>query len=113
MGESFSESELWTALEKADLKEYVEKLPHQLEHEVGEGGRSLSGGQCQRLSLARGLLRKKKIILLDEGTANLDETSALQIEKMLINQKDLMVIMITHHLRDEIRDSLDDILSLN
>lgn len=112
MGESFSDEELWIALEKADLKVYVEKLPQQLDSEVGEGGRSLSGGQCQRLSLARGLLRKKNIILLDEGTANLDKASALQIEKMLVCQKELTVIMVTHHLHDEIRRSLDDILYL-
>lgn len=62
--------------------------------------------------MARGLIRGKKIILLDEGTSSLDQKSALEIEKNLMSQQDLTVIMITHHLREEIKGKLDDVLTL-
>jgi len=59
------------------------------------------------------LNRGKKIILLDEGTSSLDQKNALEIEKNLLEQNDLTVIMITHHLREEIREYIDDVLSLS
>lgn len=83
-----------------------------MDKDIGEDGRLLSGGQRQRLALARGFIRNKKIVLLDEGTSNLDNHTAKQIEQGLVNNDELTVIMITHHLSEELREKLDDVLDL-
>ncbi|MDO4567746.1 MAG: ATP-binding cassette domain-containing protein, partial [Clostridia bacterium] len=72
----------------------------------------LSGGQRQRIALARALIRKVKYIILDEGTSALDEANALDIESSLLDAPELGVIIITHNLRDTIRDKLTCVYSL-
>lgn len=113
LDESFTEGEINHAIAKSALQDVIDLLPNGIDTSIGEGGRLLSGGQKQRLALARGLIRGKKIILLDEGTSSLDQKNALEIEKNLLEQNDLTVIMITHHLREEIREYIDDVLSLS
>ncbi|MGY3777097.1 ABC transporter ATP-binding protein [Isobaculum melis] len=112
MGDTYSENELWDALKNAGMEQFVLALPKGIAADVGENGKFISGGQRQRLTLARGLLRNKNIILLDEGTANLDNETALNIEKMLVEKEALTVIMVTHQLRAEIAEKLDGILEL-
>lgn len=113
LDQSFTDEEIKLALEKSSLQEVVAQLPDGIDSSIGESGRLLSVGQRQRVTLARGLIRGKKIILLDEGTSSLDQKSALEIEKNLMSQQDLTVIMITHHLREEIKEKLDDVLTLS
>lgn len=113
LGEEFTVETFNQALKESDLEELIHKLPEGLDTLVGEAGRSLSGGQRQRIALARGLIRGKKCILLDEGTSSLDEMSALKIETSLVNNPDLTVIMITHHLKPATEKQLDGILALN
>lgn len=112
LGEHFTEEEIQKVVEEAALEDIIEKLPAGLDTSVGEAGRLLSGGQRQRIALARGLIRGKDIILVDEGTSSLDESSALKIEENLVENPDLTVIMITHHLRDRIAQRLDGVLNL-
>lgn len=112
LGDDFSEASLQKAIQGSDLEALISQLPHGLNTPVGEGGRSFSGGQRQRIALARGLIRGKTCILIDEGTSSLGEKSALKIEESLVENPELTVIMITHRMRDAIREKLDGVLEL-
>ena len=108
LGEDFSDGELQQALQQAGLGE----LKEQLNYLLTEHGNNLSGGQKQRLALARGLLRKKKIILMDESTANIDAKIARQIEQFIFNLKECTVLMITHHLDEQLAKQCEQIIEL-
>lgn len=78
-----SDEEVWRSLELAHLKSFVKGLTAGLNHEITEGGENLSVGQRQLVCLARALLRKTKVLILDEATAAVDlETDDLiQVSK--------------------------------
>lgn len=74
--------------------------------------KNLSGGQQERLSVARELMGSKPILVMDESTASVDKKTALAIEKNILENPDLTVIMITHHLYDETQSYLDEVIHL-
>lgn len=92
-----SDEELMTALEKAALRELVERLPQGLDTQLAELGDSLSGGERQRLGLARVFLQDAPLLLLDEPTSNLDALSEASVLKALQeNRADKTVVIVTH-----------------
>ena len=78
-----SESEMWAALRAAHAEVFVSALPRQLDTHVGERGVKLSGGEKQRLSIARALLKDAPILLLDEATASVDSETERLIQDAL------------------------------
>ena len=112
LGQHFTDEEIESALEKADLWNFVNNLPRKLDTQVGEGGASLSGGQKQRLALARGLLRKRKLFLLDESTSSLDKTGAIKVENDFLNQPEITVVFVSHQLHEENKDKFDQIITV-
>lgn len=92
------DKELWTVLERVRLSDYI-KSENGLDTVIAEKGGNLSGGQCQRLALARALLHDSEIYIFDEATSNIDidsENDIMKEIKMLAKEK--TVILISHRL---------------
>lgn len=111
LGENYSDDELGKVLDKVGLGNLT--FEEGLDTILGENGRNLSGGQKQRISLARGLLTNKKILLLDEITSNQDLENARKIEELVLNDKNLTTIMITHRINDMDTKLFDGIINLD
>jgi ABC-type branched-subunit amino acid transport system ATPase component len=94
-----SDEEMWKALAAANAESFVRELPEQLDTNVGERGVKLSGGEKQRLSIARALLKDAPILLLDEATASVDSETERQIQAALDRlMKNRTAFVIAHRL---------------
>lgn len=97
--EQIDDKEVWRALDQAQLKEFVEALPDQLETTVGERGVRLSGGQRQRIGIARALYHNPEILFMDEATSALDNETEKEIMKAIDGLKgEKTLIIIAHRL---------------
>ena len=110
--QAFPEDQVLKAIEDSSLSEVINTLPEKEQTMLYENGSNLSGGQKQRIALARALIRKKPIIILDEGTSALDAQNAYEIESKLLRNESLTVIMITHHLNPTLMSQYDEVIDL-
>lgn len=93
-----TDTEIWNALEMAQAAEFVKNLPQQIDQAVGDGGHQLSGGELQRISLARALLRMPQVLVLDEPTSALDWENQQKISDVVESLKgSVTVLIISHH----------------
>ena len=98
-----------------DLFNTIDQLPEKLNTYIGNEGSTLSGGQLQRLCIARALLYKPEILILDEATNNLDKETERKVLNYLKNfaiETNTTIISVSHHLENE-KDLFNTIIHLN
>ncbi len=99
MGRNFTEEEVIESAKKANAHDFIQKLPEKYETKISERGSNFSGGQIQRIAIARAILGNPSILLLDEATSALDAESESEVQEGLNRaMKDRTVIVIAHRL---------------
>ena len=93
----YSDESLWEALRTAELHEFVNSLPGQLDFRILDFGSNLSGGQIQRLGIARALLTKPRVVILDESTSALDGITESSISKSISTLGDQITRIVVAH----------------
>lgn len=112
LDETFEQKEWDKALKVSGVSRFLGQMEDGMHTRTGENGNRLSGGQCQRIAVARALIRNTPILILDEGTSAVDKETARAIEKDLLEEKDLTLIVVTHHMLDELKLYYDGIISM-
>ncbi len=110
LGDSFSDTDIILACSRAGLDHVIYEKG--LDYSVGEDGKYLSGGQKQRIEIARAFLRNRSILLMDEATSSLDKETAIEIEQLILNDKNLTVVSVAHHVDYESLKLYDNIIVL-
>lgn len=106
------EQAIWNALEQAGATDFVKLLPNGLETIVGDRGTQISGGERQRIALARALVRQPKLLILDEATNAVDDHNEQLIKNALHKLHGKMTIIIVAH-RSTLIDLADHVIELN
>lgn len=108
----YPEQEVNAAIEAAGLTDFVNGLPNGLDTVIYDNGRNISGGERSRLVIARALLNKASILFMDEAFASLDMERAREIEKTILNLKDITVINVSHVIFKDTRDLYDRVITV-
>lgn len=103
----YTDEEILAAAERAGLKKYIDSLYEGLDTMIGENGANCSGGERQRITIARALLRKTSVLIMDEATSSLDVDTARQIENALLANPNITVISITHKTDNNLLEKYD------
>ncbi|MBQ9449639.1 MAG: ABC transporter ATP-binding protein [Acholeplasmatales bacterium] len=110
MFQDFAEEDIEKAIDMSGLRTLVNEKG--LDYLCGENGSGLSGGEKQRISIARCLLRKSQVLLVDEATAALDAETAYQVSNSILNLEDVTSIVVTHSLEEGLLKQYDEIITL-
>jgi len=112
LGEDFTDEELLCVLSKVNLGSFIDSQANGLDTVLGDSGKNISGGQKQRLVIARAFLQEKTFFIVDEGTSALDHKNATVITDLLLNNPEYTLILITHNMSETIYEKFDKIYYL-
>ena len=107
---NYSDEEVLSICDRSGLSNLISRLPDGINSLVGENGNKLSGGEKQRIAIARSLINNTKILILDESTSALDNEKAYNLESSLLSINDLTLIVVTHKLIKNILLNYDEII---
>ena len=110
--QNYSKDDVVEALRKACIYDTIQKLPRGVDEKIRENGSNFSGGELQRIALARLFLRNKEMAFLDEITSGLDNATAYEIEKRLLDE-DMTLISITHRYNKTLMQKYNEIIVID
>ena len=110
MFKDFDENRITEVINKAHLSKFMEE--HGKDFDCGENGKNLSGGEKQRISIARSLLRNSSVLLADEVTAALDPKTAFEVSNEILDLEGITRIVVTHSLEESLMKRYDEIIVL-
>lgn len=102
---NFSEERIWSALRFAELESFVESLPNGIHSSLGKQSDEMSGGQLQRIGIARALYNRPRLLLLDEATSALDSGTQKKIGDTLLRLRGRLTILVVAHRLSTIRSA--------
>lgn len=107
--QNYTDDEILSVIEKVGLKKLINSMPNGIYEDIGENGCKLSGGEKQRIAIARALLKDTSVMILDESTSALDNENAYNIEKSILEIDDITTIVVTHRLIKNLLLKYDEI----
>lgn len=110
--EKMDEDTVIQALHRAGLQAFLAALPLGIHTPVGENASAMSGGEKQRLVIARALVRRTPILLLDESTSHLDPATAAEIEQLVLGLEGVTVLLVSHNATETARALSDEVLEI-
>ncbi len=111
--EDYSNEDFKKAVLKSGLYEFINSFDNKENTTIGENGCNISGGEKQRIAIARALIRNTPILVLDEATASLDNETSHKIENTLLNIPDITLIIVSHRISESLIKGCDKILTLD
>lgn len=103
----FSDEEILSALKEVEFTYLLERYEDGLNHVIGQGGETLSGGERQKIALARMELFNPAIVIFDESFANLDADTARRLIELVLSKKERTVIVVAHQISEEVGQMFD------
>lgn len=110
--EQYSDSEIYAALEKAGFTTVLERFTSGLDERISQSGQNLSGGEKQRIALARMFLFHTPFLILDESFANLDRESMTELLGRVTSNQEGTVLYIGHNIPSDIVEMFDTVLEI-
>lgn len=109
---NYTEEEIENAINLSGLRSFVDNLPNELETMILDNGKNISGGEKSRIAIARSLLMKFDLLLIDEAFANLDYETAKNIENTILNIPDITVVNVSHVIFENNKILYDEVYAL-
>lgn len=110
--EEIDEASVIEALNRVELHNFLSELPKGINTPLGENAAAMSGGEKQRVVIARALVRKTPVLLLDESTSHLDPNTAAGIERLVLNLNGVTVLLVSHNATETARNLSDEVLEM-
>jgi ABC-type multidrug transport system fused ATPase/permease subunit len=105
------DAQVWQSLEEAKLLSFVQSLPDGIDSQIGDKGSKISGGERQRIGIARALLTNPKLLILDEATSSLDGSTEAEISESIQQIKGKVTVVMIAHRLSTVRNA-DEVLYL-